>query len=229
MKEYDPYLQRETAATIRSMPPTRTGISYRFVPGSAAFLIDPPRQVTTNPETRFMVGGSGVSGRTAAQLEQAMPGIGERLAAERGKIVFLGNGLSTVPVEVAEKGRKSEPPVVADVFDYPAILADFKDLMMALTEDGVDVTQVPFLLDRIRNALVINKGIADGTIKAVNYIVGSGNPPEELKDADLIVNCYGPSATTTLSEQWSLLKPTGELWMRDLDTGGPHIIRAPRE
>lgn len=186
--------------------------NYRFKSGlrisehENGFGIFPPLQ--SRSRMRF-VGGIGVTDRDAVQMEMSCPGVNEHLYTEQGKIVVLGSGFSSLTTTAADRfmnGGLRERPVVVDLFDYAEAAEDLSELRDRCQNEGVPFNFPSVLLQASTNAEAIRVGL----LESVTYLVGSGNPPEAIQDADLLVNIEGPSLQT-LDEQLSLLAPTGVL------------------
>lgn len=157
-------------------------------------------------------GGAGVCGRTMEDEEQNfVPGLGDMLEHEKGKVDFIGNGISPVPLVVARRYQKklvSEAPVVHDMFSYTAMEFDLWRLIALLDAHKLPV---PERLEQYAfQASALCAAENEGTIRFSEYFFGLGNPPKMLQDASLVINLMGPPQLT-LSEQLSLLRIGGRL------------------
>lgn len=156
------------------------------------------------------VGGIGITGRNLTDIEEIIPGVTEELLTQTGKIIFLGNGLSTAPVEILEVQHGALPEVVVlDMFDYRKLLLDLQALKQSFFEEGMSFPAD--LSDYLLKCSQIVKEIDAGRVKAVEYSLGDGQLPEEAKGADLAINSYGPP-NSTFHEQVSCLKVGGRLY-----------------
>jgi len=178
-------------------------------------LSEPEKAEVEKLAAKAPIGGLAITSRSIWELVEIMPELLSCIlnkAQIGGKIVFVGNGLSTAPLELLEclNKRKAEIPeiVLVDVFDYSTLLRDLRNLeqqfIHAEHEFPKDLEELLSKCQELSNA------IRERQIKAIKYIVGSGNPPEELNNADLIVNCFGPPPHTT-KELMQCLKVGGEL------------------
>lgn len=162
-------------------------------------------------EARKYVGGSGITKRNMDELRVLCPPIDDAIAHEKGKIVILGNGFSSLPLHLTERQKEtsfSSPPVIVDLFDFRAVQTDLLELQERLSGEGLNF---PARLELARvNDIVA--AMDSGIIRAMQYVVGSGNPPAEVKDADLIINTMGPHVGTA-DEQLSYLTQGGCLLM----------------
>lgn len=146
---------------------------------------------------------------SSGNLEICIPGITDRINLEKGKIVFLENGLSEIPVSMALKfkeGQLMEIPVIVDIFDYKELLEDLYCL-------GYEFSQhdIPFpYLNKLNQTSNICKQITNGNLLAVNHFVDQKNIPRELKNASLLINSNLPAST--LEKQLLMLAPGGQLY-----------------
>lgn len=151
-----------------------------------------------------------LNSRSLESYDDEIPGIANKIKSETGKVVILGNGLSLVPVEIGERylrGLVQTPPVIVDLFDPRDLYTDLIRLKEMLDEKRLPN---PWEYDLL-NAQSLDDAIQRGAISYVHYFVGNGDPPPEIQNADLVINCYGPSLRS-LEEQVSLLSPTGEFY-----------------
>jgi hypothetical protein len=131
--------------------------------------------------------------------------------AEVGKIIFLGNGLSTAPLEILNQRDPSDQPemVLLDAIDYRLVQADLLRLKESfdnnLVEAPADLTEC---LDKC-NAIV--SAADEGRLSLVSHVVGEDELPEEAKNADVAVNVFGPPIST-IDAQIDCLKPSGQLY-----------------
>lgn len=163
-------------------------------------------------DTGRYLGGTGITGRDIEQLEEYIPTVTQRLKDERGKIVFLGNGVSDVPLIAAinhANGLLTAEPVVVDIFDYELLLDDFNMISLQCTNQGITIPS-GFSEHHLKLQALVTAA-QQGNLKFINYYVGSGTPPQEIHNADLIINCMGPGRQTG-TEQFSLLRIGGELY-----------------
>ena len=150
----------------------------------------------------------------SGNLEILIPGITDRINQEKGKIVFLENGLSEAPVSMAlkyEKGELIEEPVIVDIFGYIELLEDLYYL-------GYECSQhdIPFpYLKQLNQTSNICKQITNGNLLAVNHFVNQKNIPRELKNASLLINSSLPAST--LEKQLLMLAPGGQLYTYQKD------------
>jgi len=187
------------------------GLAYGDYPpfSTGFFLIKPSgyreSQVISN------IGGLCVCGREIEEINSYIPGVKDALNEETDKIVILGNGTSNLPVDLARRfkeGNLRERPVIVDLFDYDKLLVDHYRLQSLFAAKGLPAPSVDQDLESLEGIVF---AIKKGTITAVNYKVGSGDPPQNLKNASLILNFFGPPSST-LPEQLDLLKVGGKLF-----------------
>lgn len=158
-------------------------------------------------------GGCGIWARTLQEIENELPTVTQELAQARGQVLFLGNGLSDVPLHLADcfqGGKLDRPPVIVDMFSYPALMQDFIRLDEVLRHLSIPPSSLVNFTEFYTklNSLVL--ACEGGFLKAIEYFVGSGQAPPILNNSSLIINCFGPSAKT-LSEQLRFLAPGGKL------------------
>lgn len=162
---------------------------------------------------RFVGGAGGVTQRSMKDLETELPTVRDALATERGKVVVLGAGFSELPILLAglyRHHRLSTPAVINDLFDYGAAQRDLGELKRRFLAANLDF---PYELE-LQRATEIVKQIEYGNLQTAEYMVGSGDPPDNMRQAQLVINIHGPTASR--NEQLSLLAPHGRL----LSTGG---------
>ncbi len=159
-------------------------------------------------------GGCGIRARTLAETEAVFPGIRGELAQVQGRVLFLGNGLSDIPLKPAKRFKRGElthPPTMVDMFSYQDLLIDFTRLDQTLQRLSIDPATLGNYRDYYQKLSALVLACDDGSLKVIEYFVGSDKPPQTLMDSSLIVNCYGPSGRT-LPEQLSFLAPGGRLF-----------------
>jgi hypothetical protein len=167
-------------------------------------------------KSRENIGGFGITTRNLLELETVIPGITQELLSEKGRIVFIGNGLSTAPVEILQKMDPNTAPeiVLVDLFEYSALYQDLLRLRNLFQENGI-----PWpgdLDDYLAKATALVGPITRGKVKTIRYVFGDGNPPEQIREADLMVNSYGPPKST-MCEQIHCLKRGGRLFTYQRD------------
>jgi len=196
----------------------RSGVRIRHLLGNYKFLsptVDVPKDsyygtgLGSSPE-RGGIGGDGITKRPIEEVESHIPGIRKRLESETGKIAFLGNGFSNVPLRYAKlfrKGQIKHPPIVADMFDYIHFLDDLLHLQESYTSAQI---AFPFedILKTVREIVELSY---INCIGLVTYFFGGKAPPKELCGAQLAINCWGPPYSS-LEEQLSILSKGGELY-----------------
>lgn len=163
-------------------------------------------------EEGMYIGGVGITNRTLPQIDKEIPGIDQRILDETGKIIVLGNGFSNLPILLAYRfaeGRLKTPTVLVDLFNYSLTLEDLSRLRERILSSGLPIPRnLPVYISTLSR---ICAQIDAGNLVAEEYYIGSGNPPQSIKNADLAINCFGPSRLSIL-EQISLLGKTGELY-----------------
>jgi len=163
-------------------------------------------------KAREFTGGYGITKRSIDVLQQELPGVEQMLAKAQGKILFLGNGLSEVPLIISSrygKGKFREPPIIVDMFNYFLLDRDLELLSETIKQKGLP--PLDRLVQSKQSTARLCEAIQKGSLKAVNYYFGQGNPPDSLVGAQLIINSYGPPSNT-MGEQIGLLKIGGQLY-----------------
>jgi len=156
------------------------------------------------------IGGIGITARTIEEIEKEIPGITSRLYSEKGKVAFIGNGFSNVPVEYSLKhdSRLEDTPIIVDMFDYEKAYMDLKRLSVEIAHTDIDKK---FINHNLICAKEIFKAIQREYIRSVTYFFGDKKPPSVLKNCSLVVNCFGPPIST-LDEQLDMLMVGGKLY-----------------
>jgi hypothetical protein len=161
------------------------------------------------------VGGFDLTHRTVAEMETILPGLEKRIRNSQGKVVILGNGLSLAPLEIVNlnKNKKDSPVIIVDFINYKSLLQDLENLQERFRENGLAFP------DKYKADLNLSKKLANsidsGEIMFVNYFIGGSVVPNEIKDASLVINIYGPDETSQ-EEQISLLAPGGVLIVNEV-------------
>ncbi len=201
--------QKFDRALVESSPFLKSDIQFSIDPSTRQFRLDIKRA----KENGSFVGGTGITNRSLGAMDIELTGLIKRIAGlgQDKKIVFLGNGLSDAALDIVNKGWIKTKPVIVDILDYRLLQEDFMILVDNFNKQKLPVTKVPGFWQKLISLQSICMGLDEGTIEAVQYVVGSENPPEQIKDADLVINCNGPNSVTQ-NEQLFLLKPGGELW-----------------
>ena len=195
---------------VAGCPSSQSGVTFSLAKGKFAIESPFPK------DKQDCIGGRIVTYAGLDYMENLyLPGIAKRFAEIRdGKIVFLGNGLNRTPVGLSRwyvEGYLKRPPVVVDMLDYTDLYADFQSLKRQLEGQRLPFGRIDGLQTAEESLSQLLKGINSGSVEYVKYCVGSGNPPETIRDASLVVSFFGP-AQSTLLEQQSLLAVGGELW-----------------
>ncbi len=168
--------------------------------------INSPQEKTNNDAKNPTVGGLGITTRSIEEINRLMPYVADELLQEKGKILFLGNGLSCAPLSVAEN-NPTATIIINDIFDYILIQQDLHNISKGLRHNElIDI----FAAER-HAVKAINAYIRTGQIHCCNYQFGKNNLPEELLDARLAINCHGPPFST-LDEQLQTLTIGGKLF-----------------
>lgn len=213
--------RREIEGIFRDRP-TRSQVNFKLVGSSLS--LDPKEAINVignqtgmNSSVHLFLGGIGVTARDITQLNRELPPIEERLLSERKRIVFAGNGLSNVPLLLAEKyrlGQVEDPPVVVDVFDYYRFLEDFDTFNFDLLRLGVPLPNFfGFFHQNLKDLVQAAKA---SLVKLVCYYFGISELPNEIKNTMLAINCYGPSYSS-IKDQLSMLATKGELYFCSID------------
>jgi hypothetical protein len=164
-------------------------------------------------KSREYIGGAGVTDRGIDELAQQLPGVKEDLGSVAGKVVFLGNGLSDVPLIVSQRyarGSVKTSPVVVDLFLNSDLKNDLERVVEESKKRGIEIPRS--LENYYRKVRLLDVEIQEGNLANVQYHVGSGNVPSELTNADLIINSNGPDVTS-IHEQLSMLAVGGLLYV----------------
>jgi hypothetical protein len=195
---------------VKSFEP-QSGVSFRV---AQVLHIFPPGRFKR--ENMGNMGGHDMTRRTIDDLAVYLPHIKELIEHEQGKIVILGNGLSAIPIDLAERftsGQVSESPVIVDVVNYELLLEDLKRLREIFEAHGEDY---PFA-DDLEVVAQIVEAKQNGSLRTESYMVGSGEAPESLLNAGLVINPQGPSLQT-YQEQLSYLAENGILAISDTNS-----------
>lgn len=167
------------------------------------------------------IGGQGISDRDVQAVESQfkLPGFGELLVQERGRIVILGNGLSNIPVALAKRyaeGELEKPPVVVDLFDYRKLQDDIAKIEEMLAANGVPL---PFDSKR-KEALagIVTAADAGQVTLLVHKVINADwyRIPSQCQDASLVLNIVGPPPGT-ISSQLEMLRSGGRLLLAGVD------------
>ncbi len=201
---------------------TEIGKKHRITSSGMMFVLSEYPTLLVFPEPTYrtvhLLGGHGITDRTMPQLAEALPTVDQALAAEAGQVVFLGNGLSSAPLDVArryQEGKRETPPIVADLFDYDRAEDDLRLLQNDLDRAGLSVftymgSPLPETIERLA---AMNEAIRAGEVQVVRHFFGVRQrfPTQSIA---LAVNCWGPDASS-LPEQLSMMGPGGVFYGND--------------
>jgi hypothetical protein len=166
------------------------------------------------------IGGVGVTARNMERLESVLPGVTEELMQEPGKIVILGSGLSTAPLDILDqRGPDNQPEdlVLLDAMDYAALKADLDGLRDVLEQHLIE--QPPSLTTYREKCDALLAAAEGGKVKLVQHVVGAGEMPAAAREASLVVNTFGPPEHT-LRDQLDALAPGGRLYASGFSVPG---------
>lgn len=190
---------------VLTVAPSLSGVKFDVQHFDYSITLD-------SPFKGEFVGGAGITYRSIDEIEIIIPTVTKRFLRETGKIIFLGNGLSNVPLTAAERhseGELKKIPVIVDLFDYESLQKDFENIMENCRRNNCVLPL--HLQPDYEIARAINQACQEGHLKTVVYYVGSGKIPVDLKSASLIINCMGPNFNS-INEQISMLAIGGELY-----------------
>lgn len=155
-------------------------------------------------------GGKEIKGRTLQEYDAELPGISERLLNEVGKVIFIGNGFSDVPLTriANENNQNLGSTIVCDLHDYRLVGEDLRFLETLFERQQI----INPFIRQLRNVEALLDAAANGKLSLVSHYVGSSPVPPLLSDADLAINVWGPPYTT-VEEQVKMLRAGGELWI----------------
>lgn len=191
---------------------SRSNVRFEWNPESPSDIhisYEPPQTRSTDKK---YIGGYGMTARTLATIDQTLPEAVPALLAEQGKILILGNGFSLAPLEIYEQSDPALRPdiVVADAVDYRQMQMDLTRLVEQIDRAGIE-RPVP-LTDALARCELLLAAQAAGQIKLVQHIVGTPQPPQEIGEASVAINVYGPPPGT-INDQLACLKPGGRLFV----------------
>ena len=163
-------------------------------------------------------GGVGITYRDLEEVEELMPGMRWEIQNINGKIVFLGNGFSLLPLLAAKEyaaGKVSEPPVIVDLFDYGLVQ---KQLLLLQAECKRQKVSFPFS-EELKNVSELLEASNAGLLKMVRTVIGFDETPPSIQSADLVINCFGPNLNERYKIQLNLLKKQGKLFFSGFESG----------
>ncbi|HET8670123.1 MAG TPA: hypothetical protein VFM05_05685, partial [Candidatus Saccharimonadales bacterium] len=216
----EPFDSPRTAEVVNSFKPV-SQVSFTWTDDIVLLRYKRPGDTDAIRHSKG-IGGAGITHRQLSRLEQEIPGIQEVLMSTAGKVVFLGNGLSTAPLELLELRRDNAPEIVlVDAIDYRLLQTDLHRLQASF--DAALIESPPSLRNALVRCNLIVKAESEGRLRIVSHIIGDPGLPPEARDADIAVNVYGPPLTT-IDEQLLTVKPEGKLYisggMRPWPIGG---------
>ena len=185
----------------------REGITIKELLGYGGTKEEILREIRRE-KSREYIGGLGITERNLFQTYENVPELENMLIHEEGKVVVLGAGFGSLPLELADLYRRkqlSEPPVIVDLFDYPKAYEELLTLKQLFENERI---RFPFS-EALENMHGIAQAIRNNEITPVRYRIGSGQLPSIVKDASLVVNVHGPTQSS-LYEQLGTLKIGGK-------------------
>lgn len=174
-----------------------SGVDFKFYSGLESLYIE-----LIPPIPCGLQGGVGITNRTIGQVEGIFPGL---MNTGGKKIVFIGNGASTVPLYFADAVHSV---IINDAFPIKPLYDDLREIKRFSLQNNSPFPFLP-IFESLERLL---EGIRNGRLRKITHIFGTGNPPSAMGEADIIVNCHGPPIST-LNEQLSLLDPGGSLFL----------------
>lgn len=161
------------------------------------------------------VGGADVTYRNLESMAQLIPGLIDEIKkrGKKRKIVILGNGLSLASEEILNLFDEMNRPMVilVDLINIGKLLKDLLELKKRFA-----ALMLPFPENyekALMHAQQLLALIDSGKVNYLQYLVGSGNPPDLLKKASIVINTMGPD-NVTKAEQQSLLATDGILLIK---------------
>lgn len=160
-----------------------------------------------NPDN-VPVGGRGVTRRNWQQLESNFDQtLNERISVA-DSIIFFGNGLSLVPLDIKQRFPEKRVSIV-DMVDFSE-LANFylnnSDLINSVIKSYPEYASD--LLSFFKNALELVEAEKRGEIRIFHHSLGASHI--DMGMYDLGINCYGPPIDT-LDEQLMSIAPNGSI------------------
>lgn len=152
------------------------------------------------------IGGVGTTTRDMDSIEALLPGLTKEIESSKGKIVVLGNGLSTALLDFVDPDRQI---VLVDIFDYQKLLRDLENIAAQFQVRGIPLLHNLELA--LTNCRAIVEAAKNGKVATINHVVGSGDTPEVLKNAQLLVNTFGPDFET-LSDWLTMVAEGGKIF-----------------
>jgi hypothetical protein len=148
-----------------------------------AWLLDGDQ---TRRRTEY-VGGVGVTDRTYAQVIEQNPSLKRLLEEVTGNVIILGNGLSSLPLELLEKNSDITHITIVDIFDIDVTIAQLKKITSLL---GAEKSK--FVLELTNWQNLLGKMQKHPNITFLSAIVGRDSLEDRYGNYDYVINIKGP-------------------------------------
>ena len=213
-EQFDAAVRSQIHEVLSGLPETKSGVQFVYPVDTGALELvmpghfgEPDRIITST---------------SWSDMANIAPEVTKILSTAKGKVVFIGNGLSPIPLIFADQfthGDLRIRPMINDQFDYLLLLDDLTMASDSLRDQKLPVTSRFTIYQSAANKIVT--ALENEQLEMMKYMFVHGQkPPQLLANADHVFNIWGPSANRTLDEQLKLLAPGGILAIVPGYTGG---------
>ncbi len=128
-------------------------------------------------------------------------------------VIILGNGFSSLPIEIRDKLPKSAQLVVVDPFSYKELESDLQSYK--------SIAQIEEVLKTIQKMKALE---SEGKLNLIKSEVGDKDDNSLLRNADMVINVCGPTQDTVQS-QLTMLNQSGLLvtWFGTFQSDGEEL------
>lgn len=165
-------------------------------------------------------GGIGITGRNLDQIKDAIPQLFSFFKNNHlGKFVSLGNGFSSLPLDMIKDGSFNiDQVVVSDLFSYEVFFQELSQYIEQIKKKFSDHEDfsIPYVLEHYHDLLekiILESKNGDGQIliSKPHFLGDNRKLPEDLANSDVVFNYMG-APQSTLVDQVKMLSDKGILF-----------------
>ncbi|NCN03912.1 MAG: hypothetical protein GW942_02460 [Candidatus Pacebacteria bacterium] len=166
-------------------------------------------------------GGIGITGRSLDQIKETIPQFFTYLKNKKfKKFVSLGNGFSSLPLELIEENNINvDKIVVSDLFSYKVFFEELRLYINKLNQtfDSDPQFIIPYVLEYYHDLIermIEESNNSDGkiTLSDPHFLGNDKDLPADMTNSDVVLNYMG-APQNTLNEQVKMLGNKGVLFI----------------
>lgn len=133
------------------------------------------------------IGGIGITSRTYEQVIDDYPHLEESLHRVKGDVIILGNGASSLPLELLSKNSEISHITVVDIFDINVAIGQLSKIITLLTQ-----VKVIFSTELVTAKNVLENIRDNQKITYFSATVGNDSLDNHFGQYDTVINIVGP-------------------------------------